>query len=238
MKKIIASLAVLALLLTLALPSLAEERSNTLVVTGTATVSLQADTATIELGTQTRGRTVEEAHQENARIMEKVIAKLQEMGITKEDIRTSQYYVYFEQGANQAVPGEPPISDSYSVTNMVFITIKDITKVSAAIDTAAAAGANNVYNLTFQSSKSSEAYNQALRRAVDDARAKALVLAEAAGQTLGDTLNIEATESYGMPYGILNREAYSGAAAPSTPILSGDVSVTANVTLTFGFGIK
>lgn len=233
MKKLIIALFALVLALSLAIPGLAENDTSKLIVTGTATVSLPADSATIEIGAQTRGRTVGEAHQENARIMEDVIREMEKFGVSKEDIRTSQFYVYFEQNDNMYSAAENLIGGSYTVTNMVFITIRDITRVSEAIDAAASVGANNIYNLTFQSSKSTEGYNQALKRAVEDARAKALVLAEASGKTLGDIILIESNDTYGAPYGIQNRADFSGEAAVNTPILSGDVSISAYVTLTF-----
>lgn len=233
MKKLILSLLTLSLVLSLALPGVAEGEDAKLVVTGTATVSLQADSATIEIGAQTRGRTVGEAHKENARIMEDVIREMEKFGVSKEDIRTSQFYVYFEQNSNVYSAAENLIGGSYTVTNMVFITLRDITRVSEAIDAAATVGANNIYNLTFQSSRSTEGYHQALRRSVEDAREKALVLAEASGKTLGDIILVESNEAYGAPYGIQNRADFLSEAAVNTPILSGDVSISAYVTLTF-----
>jgi uncharacterized protein YggE len=230
----------LALLLALALaaPAFAQEAplpQNTLVVTGSATVSLQADMATIELGAQTRGQTVAEAHAENIRIMEAVIAKLKELGIAEDDVRTSQYYVYFEPAGSYGLPAES--TGAYSVTNMLYITLRDISLVSQVIDAASAAGANNVYNLSFQSSKSAEAYHQALKNAVEDARATAQTLAAATGAKLGSVIRIEASQNYGMPYAAENRMALDSAQA-STPIISGDVSVNASVTLTFAFGME
>ncbi len=233
MKKLIIALFALVVALSLTIPGLAEDDTSRLIVTGTATISLPADSATIEIGAQTRGRTVAEAHQENARIMEDVIREMEKFGVLKDDIRTSQFYVYFEQNDNMYSAAENLIGGSYTVTNMVFITIRDISRVSEAIDAAASVGANNIYNLTFQSSKSTEGYNQALKRAVEDARAKALVLAEASGKTLGDIILIESNDTYGAPYGIQNRADFAGDAAVSTPILSGDVSISAYVTLTF-----
>ncbi|HSK69724.1 MAG TPA: SIMPL domain-containing protein [Candidatus Limnocylindria bacterium] len=239
MRKTLTALLALALTLALAVPALAQETAparNALVVTGSATVSLQADTATIELGAQTRGRTVAEAHAENIRIMEKVIAELEKLGVAKEDIRTSQYYVYFEPAGayGQTSPDAPGM---YSVTNMLYITLRDINKVSQAIDIASAAGANNVYNLMFQSSKADEAYQRALRNAVEDARTTAQTLASATGNTLGEIVRIEASQNFGIPFAAQNRMALDSAQA-STPIISGDVSVTASVTLTFAFGME
>lgn len=233
MKKLIIALFTLTLALVLSIPGLAEEDDPRLVVTGTATISLPADSATIEIGAQTRGRTVGEAHKENGRIMEDVILEMEKFGVSKEDIRTSQFYVYFEQNNNVYAAAENLIGGSYTVTNMVYITIRDITRVSEAIDAAASVGANNIYNLTFQSSKSSEGYDQALKRAVEDAKAKAQVLAEASGKILGDIILIESNDTYGVPYGIQNRADFAGEAAVNTPILSGDVSISAFVTLTF-----
>lgn len=234
MKRITTVALIAVLALSLALPALAED-GGALLVTGTATVSLQADVATVEIGAMTRGHSVADAQKENAAIMEKLVAEMGRLGIPAEDIRTSQFNVYFEQGESVVGTTSRLISGNYTVTNMVSITIRDIAKVSEAIDAAAAVGANNIYGLSFQSSKAAEAYHQALRRAVEDAKTKAMVLAEASGGALGAIVKIEANEAYGTPYGIMNRDSFAGdGAAKATPILSGDVSVTANVTITFG----
>ncbi|HPA61053.1 MAG TPA: SIMPL domain-containing protein, partial [Clostridia bacterium] len=121
----------------------------------------------------------------------------------------------------------------YVVNNMIFVTLRDIDKVSAALDAAAAAGANNIYNLVFQSSQSTEAYHKALTRAVEDARAKAEVLARASGRQLGELVRIESGDYAGLPYGIQNRADFAVAEGGGATILSGDVSVTAYVTLSF-----
>ena len=236
MKKILTVLLSLALILGLSLPALAQtapDDSATLVVSGTSTISLQADMATVELGTQTRGRTVGEAHQENARIMEAVIAALEGAGVVKEDISTSSYYVYFEPDGSMMGTVSNLISGSYVVTNMLFVTIHDVEKVSQAIDVASTAGANNIYSLTFQSSKSKDAYNQALASAVEDARSKAEVLAAATGKTLGSLVKADSNDLYATPYDASMREQYAGEMDKATPIVAGNVFVTANVVLTF-----
>lgn len=234
MKKILASILTLALILSLSLPALAENTAPqaTLVVSGLATLSLKADLATIELGAQTRGKTVAEAHRENVRIMDQIIAEMEKLGIAKEDIRTSQYYVYFEPDLSVVGTVQNMISGSFSVTNMLQITIRDVDKVSDAIDAASQAGANNVYGLTFQSSQAPDAQMQALKNAVENARAKAQVLAEATGKTLGDILKVETQDAFAFPYDGVARQSFA-AEAKSTPILSGDVTLSAAVTLTF-----
>lgn len=223
----------LVMTLSLCIPALAETAPAQVVVSGNATVTLQADRATIEIGAQTRGETVSQAQQENAQVMEKLIAKLKELGIAREDIVTSQFNVYFEQPG-----GYPDLSatypkGNYNVTNMISITIRDLSQVSTVIDQAALVGANNIYNLSFQASKANEAYQKALVRAVEDAREKALVLAQASGRELGEVQLISANDSYGYGYGIQNTLAMKDAQAQASPILSGDIAVNANVTITY-----
>ena len=65
-----------------------------------------------------------------------------------------------------------------------------------------------------------------------DAAAKAALLAEAAGQTLGEVVSINASNSYGGDYGIANTYAMDARSA-KTAIVSGDVTVSASVTVVF-----
>lgn len=236
MKKLISTLLVLVLSLGLMATAFAAETPQEpaqLVVSGSSTISLQADMAAIELGAQTRGKTVGEAHKANITIMEAIIAALAEVGIAKEDIRTSSYYVYFEQDGMYTGETSGPISGNFNVTNMVQVTIRDIEQVSAAIDAASVAGANNVYSLIFQSTKSKEASNQALALAVEDARAKALVLAAATGRELGELEKVESTDSYAYPMEGVLPDKFATEGQASTTILAGNVSVSSNVVLTY-----
>lgn len=73
MKKIV-SIVLALLLLAPILPGFAQDANRVIKVTGTATVSLMADTATIQIGTNTKADTVSKAQSENNTIMQKVIA--------------------------------------------------------------------------------------------------------------------------------------------------------------------
>jgi uncharacterized protein YggE len=232
MKRIVSLILGVALLCTLSFGALAEGKQIT--VTGTATVSLAADTCTIQLGTSTRALTVAEAQQQDDQTITAVIKALRDTGISEKDIVTSQYNVMAEipyQDYGTIKPAAPV----YSVTNMLFVTIRDMSKVSQAIDVATKAGANQIYGLTFSSSKDAEAYTKALQRAVEDAMNKGKVLAEASGKTLGSLQSISATSYAGDPYGIRNSMEMMDAGAKSSTIVSGDVTVSADVTLIYSF---
>ncbi len=232
MKKLLTSFLLLALILTLAVPALAEGGVPRLTVTGSATVSIDADYATIELGTVTRGESAQEAQRENDKIMTEVIAALKELGIKEEDIRTSNFSVHMEQ-ADYAPYSEARALPPYVVNNMLNVTIKDLSLVPKVIDTAASKGVNNVYSLIFQASKNAEANKQAITLAVKDARARAEIMAEAAGKTLGELREMSIPSDYGPMYAAKENLAMAVGGDAGTPIISGKVSVYAEVTMVF-----
>jgi uncharacterized protein YggE len=228
MKKIV-SIVLALLLIAPVLPVFAQDANRVIKVTGTATVSLMADTATIQIGTNTKADTVSKAQSENNTIMQKVIAALEREGIAKEDIVTSYYdvsmrmdQVFGDSTADQA-------GNMYEVSNMLYVTIKDLDKLVQAIDSALAAGANSIYGLVFSSSKSTEAYHTALQRAVEDAQAKAKVLADAVGKELGDVITVTNEALYGGSFGARNAMDMIAGSEKGAAIITGDVSVTASV---------
>nr|MBA3400724.1 SIMPL domain-containing protein [Actinomycetota bacterium] len=79
------------------------------------------------------------------------------------------------------------------------------------------------------SSSNAEAlYRQALGKAVAEARARAEVLAKAAGRSLGEITNI--SESTATPYPYAERAALDSA---STPIVPGEQETSASISVTF-----
>jgi uncharacterized protein len=229
MKKLLSTLLVLVLIGICAVPAMAESTGNTLTISGTATVSLAADTATIRIGARTSQSTAKDAQQLNTEIMNRVIEAMMTKGVAKEDIITSNFNIYLENTGTD--PNNPVIA--YTVTNTVFVTIRNLESIDSVIDAATVAGANDIYDLSFQSSKAPAAYESALDLAVKDAQKKAVILAASAGKGLGELLSIVSANSYGGTYGILNNYDMVEASAKGAVIVSGDVSVTADVTLVF-----
>ena len=190
-------------------------------------ISLAADTATLRIGVSTVRDTVAEAQSENNEIMQRVIAAILGQNVAQEDVVTSDFSVYTERDYSDA---SAPVR--YHVDNTLYVTVRALDTVGDVIDAATAAGANQMYGLTFSSSGETAAYEKALRRAYEDAAAKAALLAEAAGQTLGEVVSINASNSYGGDYGIANTYAMDARSA-KTAIVSGDVTVSASVTVVF-----
>ncbi len=232
MKKLLSGLMVFALVLSLGLSALAENQK--LIVVGTARISIPADMASVELGASAKGETVFEAQKLTDDIITKVLAAIKELGIDEKDIITSNYSVYTEMPYDEygSIRKQDPI---YNMTNILNITLRNIEQVSLVIDAATKAGANQIYGLTFATSKQNEAYNEALESAVKDAMQKAVVVAAATGKTLGELVEIETERDFGEYWGVGDAMDYSGAALEKEAIVSGAIIVSASVTLTYSF---
>lgn len=244
MKKITAVCLIAVLLLALAVPALAEKESEGKVIRvgGNATVSLAADTATLQIGVNTRDESVRKAQQDNAAAMNAVMDAIRGIGIEEKDIVTSQFNVFSNYEYSMDGQGREKRTLYYEVQNNVTVTIHDLTTIGAVLDAAVEAGANTTYGIAFSSTQENEAYQKALTRAVQDAMQKAQVIALAAGVELGDLLYInssQSTASYSREaYGMKNTYEMTEAeedAGWGTSITSGDVSVSANVVLEYAF---
>ena len=228
-KKIALILLSLILVFALAAPALAE--SGKIKVSGNATVTLAADYATLQLGVNTRAQTVREAQAENAELMNAVLTALYEAGLEEKDVVTSQFNVFMNYDFNYD-EGKEIRTPYYQVENMLSVKVRDLSQVGAVLDAAMEAGANTSYGITFSSTQENEAYQKALTRAVEDAAAKAQVLAQAAKMELGSLTLIDASQSGGF-YGISNVYEAKDTGASRTAIVSGDVSVSASVVMEF-----
>ena len=237
MKKMIA-LCLVCLLIVLSVPALAEENPRLIRVSGNATVALAADTATMQIGVNTKKPTVQEAQKENAALMNAVLEALHAIGIEDQDIMTSQFNVSSMFDYSVSSLGQEIRTQYYEVQNNVSVTVHDLTLIGQVLDAAMEAGANTSYGITFSSTKQNEAYQKALTRAVEDAMQKAGVLAAAAKVQLGNLVSMNATQNqYAMGgYGVSNAYVYEAKSMDrGTVITSGDITVSADVTLEYEF---
>jgi uncharacterized protein YggE len=195
-------------------------------VNGTGTVRAVPDQATFSFGVESQAASAEAAVAANNTAVQAVIDAIKGAGIPASDIQTQQVSVsprYSEDG--QKIVG-------YSASNTVNVTIRDLAKVSAVVTAATNAGANQVYGPNLTVSESSALYQQALAKALDDARAKASALAKAAGLSLGRVTNIvEGASVTPLP-------ATDAAAAgdKGVPIEPGQQEIQATITVTYAIG--
>jgi uncharacterized protein YggE len=199
----------------------ASQPSGGITVTGTGTVQSVPDKAEFSLGVDSTGPTAREALAANSERMRRVLAALFAAGVAKGDVQTQDVSV------SRSYP-----DNGYSADNTVSVTINDLAKAGSILDAATNAGANNVYGPTLTPSDQDELQAKALRAAVDRARAKARVLADAAGVLLGSVTSI--TEGVDEPSPVYTADMARRAA--SAPIEPGKQQTQATVRVTFAIG--
>lgn len=201
-------------------------RASTLRVIGQASVMSPPDQVKIDFGVVTRAETAQQAAAENARMLQNVLSALRRELGPGADIETISYVL--RPDYRYPPEGEPELT-GYTATNLVRVTEDDLSNVGALIDTATRGGANRVERIQFTLKDPDAAQARALRRAAEDARAKAGRLASALGlQVIGIRSVIETGETP-RPFYELD---VARIAATTTPIVPGAIETTATVTLT------
>ena len=210
------------------------ENLKTISLTGSGSSSAQADQATVNLGVQIISESASDAIGENAETMTAVIEAIKALGVSEDDIVTTSYSVYPQYDWTE----DGRVFTGYSVTNLVQVTVKDLDIVGDVIDAAAVAGANQINGISFELSdaKREELKTNAYIAALTDAQDKADVIAETLGLTITGVQSV--TENSYTPvrsYDYAESAAMDGAKSFSTPIVSGDLSVTVSVHIVFLF---
>jgi hypothetical protein len=219
--------AALALACLLAQPGRAETAPPTLTVTGEASVSRAPDQATVSIGVTTTAETAAEALAQNSAAMALVIDRLKSAGIAEADLQTSGLSVNPNwTGYDSSVSAAPSIA-GYTAANILTVRVAALDGLGSVLDAAVADGANTLNGLTFGLADPRPALDEARKLAVADAVAKATLLAQAAGVSLGDILTISEGGGYGAPMPAFKADA----ASVPVPVQQGEVSYSASVTI-------
>jgi uncharacterized protein YggE len=220
---------------TTAPPRQVEPYPETVSVGGIGRSTLTPDRFTFTAGVQTVANTVDEAVNQNNKKIADVIAALKRAGATDKDIRTSNFSIFPQQDYTQ---GKLPQILGYQVSNNITVTRTNIGEAGKLLQAAIAAGVNNTSGLIFEVSDPARGRDEGLRAAYNDARAKAALLAQAAGRTLGRAIQINEGTQANVPQPYMGRVAQmrggeAAMAVSDVPVESGSQEVTYNVTAVF-----
>ncbi|MEM1277823.1 MAG: SIMPL domain-containing protein [Pseudomonadota bacterium] len=217
------SLGPLILLAALAAPVAAEEVA-TMTFSGTGSVSVVPDEASISLGVITQGPTAEAALAANTPAIQGVIDLLKEAGIASEDLRTDRFDlspIYGRQDGNRReITG-------YQVANTLRVRVADLADLGEILDQVVSAGATTIGGIQLSYGDREGALDEARTLALADARRKADLMAEAAGVTLGRILSIHEGGGSG-PMPVARAMMVSEA---SVPIEAGSTAISARLTV-------
>lgn len=196
-------------------------RVASITAVGQASVSVTPDMALVDVGVSTQAATAQDASQQNAAQAGTVISALQALLGTTASIKTISYSVspVYNTGQNATIIG-------YVVTNIVEVTLTDLTLVGKVIDTAIQSGANRVQGVSFGLQDNTAPVAQALKTAASSARSQANAIASGLNVQTGAVLRASEGVNTANPTALV---PINGGA--STPIQTGMVVIQASVTI-------
>jgi uncharacterized protein len=198
-----------------------------IVTTGVATITRAPDQAVIVLAVESRAKGSREAQQLNAQAMAAVQKKLADLRIAREAMRTLGLALdqEFDNTGGRRTPR------GFVARNTVEVRLDDISRVGEVTDGAVEAGATSIGGVRFELRDRAGAEREALRRAVEDARARAEAAAAGAGRAVDRIVRIEDQRIEGGPPRPLAFAARAEV-APTTDVVPGTIEIHARVTLT------
>jgi uncharacterized protein YggE len=217
-----------------------EMYGRVLSVIGEGIVRARPDMAVISLGVVSEAESAGAALSANSEQMRRTLAGLEEAGMQSRDIQTSGFNVspVYSQPPpdyDHSRPFRPEIV-GYQVTNNVTLRVRDLDRLGTLLDQVVTLGANSISGPTFTVADPTPLEDQARRAAMRDALRKGSLYADAADLELGQISRIE--ENFTQPPQpfappMMRMEA---AQDSSVPIESGELVVTAQVSVTWQLG--
>jgi uncharacterized protein len=209
-----------------------DKTERLITVQGVGKISAAPDVARLWIQVGEEGPRVETVSQQVRRKMDEVMKVLKAQGIAEKDIQTQNYQVSpkmeWKNGRSNRV--------GFTVSNQVAVKIRDLKKTGAVLSAVMDAGANNINGPQFEFDNPRELERKALESALQDARAKAELLARAAGASLGEVVTIQESGMIQPPPRPMMFRASAVAmdkAIQEEPIAAGEETVQANVSAAF-----
>ncbi|HET9029744.1 MAG TPA: SIMPL domain-containing protein, partial [Candidatus Aquilonibacter sp.] len=170
----------LALVVLAALP-VAAAAPTEISVTGSGSVAMMPDQATVNAQVQTTADTSAAAVDQNNRRYDAIVAAATRAGVARADITLSYYSMNYVPKPNPMPTGDTYERYGYTVTRSFAVKVRQIGKAGSVVDALSGAGATSIDGVAFGLANPQRARAQATERAVADARAKAEEVAKAAG---------------------------------------------------------
>lgn len=163
-----------------------------IVVTGEGKVTVTPDSARVRVGFEQRASQPLPAKQTVDRQVNALLAGSERFDIAEADIHASDLSVnedvdYDDKGRR--------ISNGHIAGRSVSVVLKDLQRLNEFLDFCLAAGASDISQVSFESSRAAELRAEAKRKAVASAREKGEEMATAFGTRMGQVYSIDSVNS-------------------------------------------
>jgi len=224
---------------------------NTISVSGMAEVSAAPDVATFTFSVQDTAKTTAEAQEAISEKVSAILDGLEGIGIPEGDIKTDSYTIYpkYEYAkvapmmTETAVDGtiyypgndRRQVQVGFDVRQQVSLTLHDFDKVAPVLTLLGETGVQDLQGPNFEIDEPESLQEEARKKAIDNARAKAKRLADDLGVRLDDIVSFNENGGFQPYYAKMESQmaldSAAGNYAPELP--TGENTISANVTITY-----
>lgn len=209
---------------------------STILITGHGEVKAVPDIANISFSITKEAKTVKEAQALVTEVETKALALLKENKVAENDIKTTNSsfnpkYKYEYKGAyypqNSVIVG-------YEVFESIEVKVRDIDNVGVLIEGLGSVGVSNLNGPNFAIDKEDVLKADARKLAIEEAKAKAEVLAKDLGVKLGKIVSFNENNYGGVPIYYAKAGLEADAAQNSAPALpKGENTISSDVTIVY-----
>ena len=203
------------------------QAANTVTASGNGTASATPDQATMTFGVTAQNKDAKAALDAVSKTAEKITKAIEGAGVDRKDIQTQNVSVY------PVTASDGTSITGYQANLSVTAKVRKLDDLSGVISAASGAGADSISGPTFGVADDAPYREKAIQKAVDDARVSAEAMAKAAGKSVGEVVQISASDASFQPLPMASAEFNAKDAGANVPIEPGQLDVNANVTVVF-----
>ncbi|MBU1071559.1 SIMPL domain-containing protein [Patescibacteria group bacterium] len=204
-------------------------QDNLIVVSGTSKEQKRNEIAKFTAGASAVNTDRDTAVNEVNGIVTKITEAVKTFGIRDEDIKTSNLSIYQEEESYYEDGVQKRRKGQWRVSNNIEVVLRNVDDASQLADILTKNGATNVYGPMLTLDDTQKAGDELLTSAIEDAKEKAMIMAEAAGGSLGEVVSVVEGSSPTSVYRAMGEMGGGG----GVPIEPGSSMVSKTVVVSF-----
>ncbi|MFA5936404.1 MAG: SIMPL domain-containing protein [Candidatus Paceibacterota bacterium] len=219
-----------------------DKTENTITFSGHGEVTAVPDIASVYFTISQDAKTVKEAQTKVAEIEKKALASLKANEIEEKDIKTTDasFYPKYEYQYDTKIPvtssyrpGKSVIV-GYTASESITVKIRNTDNAGKIIQELGTLGVSNLSGPNFTIDNEDGLKAEARKKAIDDAKEKAKILAKDLGVKLGKITSFNESGNYPVPMYAKSMmdESISGSSAPAE-IPKGENTISSDVSITY-----
>ncbi len=172
------------------------DKKRTVSVSGEGIVRAEPDQATVRFGIVTRAEDAEEARRINAEAAREAMNAVRALGVEDRKMRLETLQL---QPAREYDAQTRRYNDvGFEATRQVVVEVEDLERLPTLVTEIVQKGANRLNGIAYELKDRTAARNEALQKAMSDAREKAQLMTATLGEEIGPVLTIN-EQSFSFP---------------------------------------